>query len=492
VKHVLSILVALVLAAAARAGAETVFIKSGVNEGQGWMFQHHTGCWVATVDHVVDERVVTYVVRRGGKQYFIQPHEAKIEASLHVALLKLPDMPGDCPASSFGEQDEEATLDRVSAEGFTTMERRSGQAAAASGISYGIAAMPVQYRARSEQSDDKRTIAVVPIRPSDQIKKSDSGAPILFHGSGIGEATLPIGLVRNVAGNQAIAVRFDKVRTYLEAMAQPPQASRPPRFSIVAFTGSTPDTACGPQNIQGPQDVRDLGARCGWRARAVKRGGITITLYLGDSPQLVSEVHLRFGQSGTPQEYDVLAAPDAGPAPTWGPSHECPRRGASNEWPCGLGMRPVRTLQIMINDTSAEIREIRVMLSESARSPAARPRIPLDPFQPVTVLDHVHHDWPCSIAVRGTYRRRGIVASAGGLAGSGAGQDLPRVPFRRTRAGIAHAVADGLSNVLDVVRRKQRVESGSRVRFMSVRERIASPSSTRRASDAWVETDELP
>ena len=112
----LAVFLAVALVTLTQANAETVFIRSGQHEGQGWIFQHESGCWVATAGHVVIDGVGVIVVGPNGKQ--AQAVRIVRHTALDLALLELAGTTlRDCPASSLGDRDELAMLDRLLAPG---------------------------------------------------------------------------------------------------------------------------------------------------------------------------------------------------------------------------------------------------------------------------------------------------------------------------------------------------------------------------------------
>ncbi len=345
----------IVLVTLAPVDAETVFIRSGQHEGQGWIFQHESGCWVATAGHVVVDGAGVIVVGPNGKQS--QAVRTVRHPTLDIALLELAGTTlRDCPASSLGDRDELAMLDRLlHQDGGLRFERRSGEAGKTAGISYGVETIAMQILGISEQEP---LFTVRPVDPArDRIVRSDSGGPLRFRGAGFDEAGLPLGLVLDVRRDTVIAVRMDAVRSFMESLVA---AQRPAPtvvaipFTIAAFTGETPDSSCAPLNLLDP------ASHCGWRAKRsrVTRIGLTLDLH---SPRAITAVVVAFEKGATPAGLEVSSGSDPASATDWYGIRYCRVPPGASQIMCTVGQRIARAVRIFVDGTAAHIRSVRVI-----------------------------------------------------------------------------------------------------------------------------------
>jgi hypothetical protein len=337
------------------ASAETVFVKSGRNEGQGWMFLHATGCWVATASHVVIDGAGTLVVGPNGAQ--AQADRIVRHSSVDVAVLHVAGTSAHgCTSSTLGDRDEGALLDRLRhQDGSMEFERRSGEPGRTVGVSYGVESIPMQILGISDRDP---TFTMRPIQAvKDRIGRSDSGGPIRFRGSGLGEAGLPLGLIISVDNGITTAVRMDAIRGFVDAFASsgaPNSSEVPAAYSIAAFTGGTPDTACGPLNVM------NRAAPCGWNARRDGSRRIALTLDLGTDARTISAVIIRFDAGATPNGFEIATSSDVAADGDWIGLRYCPVRPASHEVTCTLGQRTARGVRIIFDGARAHIREVRI------------------------------------------------------------------------------------------------------------------------------------
>jgi hypothetical protein len=357
----LALALALAFAPLTPAGAETVYIRSGQHEGQGWVFLHPTGCWMATAGHVVGEtRAGVIVIGASGAS--AQGDLVVRDPRHDLAIVRLAGaLARACPASPLGDRDVMPMLDRVQHEGAPILFERRNAKAGATSVSYGVEFVGMQVLGISEASS---TFTLRPERRSgDAIAASDSGGPIRFRGSGLGEAGLPLGIVTEIArdrnGTVVVALRMDVVRAFFDGTVaqtpKPPERNAP--ISIAAFSGETPDTACGPLNLL------STSAACGWRARRTSAAKpIALTLDVGEVPGAITAVELRFSNHATPQ--GIAVATSAGLDRDWQGERYCTIPAGRHEVICAVGARTARGVKIVVDGGSVEIIGLRVISQE--------------------------------------------------------------------------------------------------------------------------------
>ncbi|MEA2666795.1 MAG: hypothetical protein QOI11_3739 [Candidatus Eremiobacteraeota bacterium] len=352
-----ALLLASALASAAH--AETVYLRSGQREGQGWIFAHATGCWVATAGHVVPEdRAGVIVIGAGGARG--QGERIVRDPAHDLALIRIAGtLASACPASPLGDRDVRPMLDRVRHEGApVAFERRAAQPGTTN-VSYGVEDVPLQLLGISETAP---TFTLRPERArGDEVYATDSGGPIRFRGSGIGEAGLPLGIVIQTERERSgavdvVALRMDAVRAFFESAAagtaREPERAAP--FGIARFEGETRDTACGPLNLLAAAQP------CGWRASRSAQP-IELVLDLGPAAQTIGGAALRFAAGAVPKGVVVATSFELGGGTQWLGERYCALRPAAREVTCALGLRTVRGIRIVMDGRTVELLEVRVL-----------------------------------------------------------------------------------------------------------------------------------
>jgi hypothetical protein len=320
------------LAQVSTAAAETVFVRSGQNEGQGWVFRHSSGCWGATPGHVIADGPSASAILVGPQGLQAQVDRIFRHPKLDLAILRLTGtLANRCPGSSLGDRNEDAILRRVNLEGAVIkLERRSGKPGSAEGVSYGVEFVEVTLASVSEVEP---TFAVKSLdKNKNQIVQMDSGSPLRFTGTGIGEAGLPLGLVLSTDETQdgivAFALRMDAVRAFFETMVLQEVATSsldlPPStapFGLAGFSGDTPDTACGPTSLLAP------APRCGWRAdRKSLSKPVELTLDLGKHIRLITGIEIQFASNITPTGIAISTMDQPNDMPSPRVERYCARR----------------------------------------------------------------------------------------------------------------------------------------------------------------------
>ena len=346
------------LTALAPAYADTAYVRSGQEEGQGWIFAHRTGCWVATAGHVVkDPRAGVIVIGPGGAS--AQGDLIVRDPDHDLALIRLAGtLARTCPAAPVGDRDVLPMLDRVQHEGSAIIfERREGKPGKTN-VSYGVEFVAMQLLAVSDRSPTFTVRAER--RAGDDVAATDSGGPIRFRGTGIGEAGLPLGIVLAVERDKSvIALRMDVVRAFFDdtVIREPKPALRDAPFTVAGFSGTTPETACGPLNLLA------AAASCGWRAvRTSPANPISITLDVGEIAESVTGVELQFSVGGTPK--GVAVATSSRLDTNWQGERYCPVATGSHRVTCIVGDRVVRAVKIVIDGRAVQIIGIRVVSKE--------------------------------------------------------------------------------------------------------------------------------
>lgn len=352
-RFVASIIVA--ASVAASASSETVLVRSGQSEGQGWAFRTGETCWVASPKHVISADSLMVSGKDGLEA---QGHSIRRHPDLDLALAKLTGAFAEaCPvhAAPLGDRDTAPVLQRLINEGrVISLERRTGTAGDGNGFGLEILSVQVDALRGAEPLFSARLA-----RPDDEIYRSDSGSPIRLRGTGIGEAGLPLGLLQATEtfnGVQYLTVlRMDAVRDFFEADA-PQTAQIAPQneaaaLTVEAFTGKTPDTSCGPLNAV------DANAPCGWRAER-EAGGERIGLILNmDNAQSISLVEMRFGEASTLDGFSVATAVNGG---DFGIDRYCAVALSEAAAACSLGVRKADRLKIVVEGDRAEILGVEV------------------------------------------------------------------------------------------------------------------------------------
>ena len=128
-------------------------------------------------------------------------------------------------------------------------------------------------------------------------------------------------------------------------------ATEPDRvsFTIEAFTGETPDTACATSNILDPS------ATCGWRAHEgpqSKRASLTLEL---DRPIILSAIEFRFAEAESLSLVSVRAKTDDG---AWGSSRPCYKVEGATSISCTFGGWSSDTLFLEFEGHSFELKSV--------------------------------------------------------------------------------------------------------------------------------------
>ncbi|MDR3434991.1 hypothetical protein [Telmatospirillum sp.] len=354
--------------------AEPVLVQSGAEWGQGWVFHHETGCWVATAKHVMatDSAVI---VGPDERQATVSPSGIYRSPNLDIALLKLQGPLADqCPNSLIGDSKLDPLLDRINRQnGQLDIERRSGgmqdKNVVANGVGYARAAF-------LGKSDTDPTIRIEPRDRENWLAETDSGSPVLFVESQAAITGIPIGIVtevKSLGDRQVITViRMDAVRHFLEQTI--PHA---PQFQSISSTGrklagisgSTVDSNCGPDNLlrQGPA--------CGWKARRESANQpIAITIDLGSPVSNISAIHIKVANNSAPggfvvstplQEHNAQAA-----------ERRCALPSGQHEISCPVGLRESRYIRVAVDDDQVELIDIEPLISAASRWPQQDPPEP--------------------------------------------------------------------------------------------------------------------
>ncbi len=350
----------LTIAAFSTACAETVYVRSGQREGQGWVFVHATGCWVATAGHVVPEdRAGVIVIGAGGARG--QGDRIVRDPQHDLALIHLAGtLARACPPSPLSDRDVQPLLDRVRHEGApVAFERRNAQPGTTN-VSYGVEDLPMQLLGVSETAPTF-TLRAERAR-GDDVYATDSGGPIRYRGTGLGEAGLPLGIVIQTESQKSgavavVALRMDAVRSFFESATTgaPSEPERTAPFAIASFDGDTRDTACGPLNLLATAPA------CGWRAqRSSPSHPIEIVLDIGETQQTIGGVVLRFALGAAPKGVVVSTSFEPDHA-EWAGERYCAIPMNVREVTCSLGLRAVRAIRIVMDGRSVDVLAIHVL-----------------------------------------------------------------------------------------------------------------------------------
>ncbi|MHB8462431.1 MAG: hypothetical protein ACYDA1_07270, partial [Vulcanimicrobiaceae bacterium] len=150
--------------------------------------------------------------------------------------------------------------------------------------------------------------------------------------------------------------KYRPVRTSVGTTALPERVNPRGSFDIVAFTGETPDAACGPRNLLDP------AARCGWEAARGNGVRIGLVLDLGSPQQTIQAVKIRFDKGAAPTGFEIATSDDPrANADEWLGIRYCRVPQNSNQVTCTIGERRPRAVRIIIDGNHASIRKIRLL-----------------------------------------------------------------------------------------------------------------------------------
>lgn len=350
-RPLLGLALALILVAASKANADPALVRSGVVEGQGWVFRSSSGCWLATAGHVVQDSGVI-VIGAGGLQ--AEGIETVRRADIDIALVRLAGaLAKECPASSLGDRDSRPLLARVLHEGReVSMERRMAAQVGASGTDF----IQVQIVAVSETDP---SFTVRPIRSGeDSIVQSDSGSPIRMTGNGVGEGGLPLGLiVEDLGHGYARAIRMDAIRAVAESLSparlEAKGAAADRHVEIIEFSGETFDTACGPLVLSRP------AGDCGWRVRKTGRDAVQLVIRPPAPGATISGVTIRFAPGLPPRGVAIATRNTSANTEPWSGDRYC-RVIDPAVLTCELGARAPSLLRFVFEGETFEVTSIEI------------------------------------------------------------------------------------------------------------------------------------
>ncbi len=150
--------------------------------------------------------------------------------------------------------------------------------------------------------------------------------------------------------------KYRPVNRSISTTSSPVRVSPPGSFDIVAFTGVTPDAACGPRNLLDP------AARCGWEAARGNGVRIGLVLDLGSPLQTIQAVKIRFDKGAAPAGFEIATSDDPrANADEWLGIRYCRVPPNSDQVTCTIGARKPRAVRIIIDGNHASIRKIRLL-----------------------------------------------------------------------------------------------------------------------------------
>ncbi len=353
--------------------AETVFIRAGTQQGQGWLFKSGVTCWLLTAKHLVLPGTSMVIVGEGGHQGIARAESVvrSIEDDLALARVDEGRLAYDCPADSFGQTSdaEDASFDEIwHGHAAIVIDWRGGKIERGTGVSTGITSIALVLLGRGDIQQERQqgrgqshTFSMhAANRRSDPAFKGLSGSPILVRGGGVGESGMPLGIQSDVKPDASgddviIATRMSVARAFFELESQKLIQKTAPFLTSVRIAdtrGITSDTACGPLNML------DHSARCGWRVRRTTDiEPIRVELDLG-SVQVVTGVMVRFTTGASSFAVTTTVAPERPSA--WVDRRDCAISRRVTQIECSLGERQARVIAVIFYATATEIRELRV------------------------------------------------------------------------------------------------------------------------------------
>lgn len=333
--------------------AEPVAIRSGLNQGQGWMFARDGRCWVATADHVINEAAGALVSGPAGRN--AQSVQITSDENLDLALLEIQgELAATCPDSSLGDQSSRASIETALRRGSRVLllRRESGD------FGGGVSPVPMDVVGLE---DRRPFFTASPAQQGrDPLVQSDSGAPIVLQRGGVGEAGLPLGIafeLETFDGSTFVRSFFmDQVRElYENARAQSLAVAGTAQSvsgALIAFNGETQDTACGPLNI-----LRSDTA-CGWRVAKAGPAPISISIHLQQSVPDASQITVRFERGHSASGFAVATRASTGSA--WSPEIYCSNASGAEFATCRVSTRTIDAVRLAFEGDALEVLSLAV------------------------------------------------------------------------------------------------------------------------------------
>lgn len=328
--------------------AEPVAIRSGLNQGQGWMFARDGRCWVATADHVINEAAGALVSGPAGRN--AQSVQITSDGNLDLALLEVQgELAATCPDSSLGDQSSRASIESALRRGSRVLllRRESGD------FGGGVSPVPMDVVGL----EDRRPFftASPAQHERDPLVQSDSGAPIVLQRGGVGEAGLPLGIafeLETFDGSTFVRSLFmDQVRELYENTRAQSLAITGTTQSVsgelIAFNGETQDTACGPLNIMRSDTA------CGWRVAKAGPAPISISIQLQQPAPDAAQITVRFARGRAASGFAVATRASAGSA--WSPEIYCSNSSRAEFATCQVSIRTIDAVKLALEGDEIEI-----------------------------------------------------------------------------------------------------------------------------------------
>ncbi|MBV9749962.1 MAG: hypothetical protein JO157_14225 [Acetobacteraceae bacterium] len=335
--------------------AETVRVMAGDSvTGEGWTYADGGECYVVTARHVVVQggrATLPLLVNAAGIE------GQGVEPALPPDTLRVGGEPMDAArfrvigalsthcGDDLGYENLSATLARV---------KDTGQALYISKVlPHGSEEIVPAAVIALNKDGDRFTLR--PASGADAIVQSDSGSPVRLRGEAAVEQGLPLGLVTDSLGDgTALVLRMDAIRRWVtasraESVGAAGGAGLP--LSVVAWSGETPDPACGPANLL------DAAAACGWRAHAARSAAtVDLDLAVGSGSAPVSEVRLTLEPGARLSGMEVLVPDEQG----WQSVRYCPAAPGAAVQSCAFLPRIAKAVRLRLAGFAGGVRKVEV------------------------------------------------------------------------------------------------------------------------------------
>jgi len=277
------------------AAAAPVFIESGTEFGQGWIFRNGAQCWVATAKHVLPSDQGTIATEAGD---FGQISNVRRHETLDIAIAVIEGQAAaKCPADTLGYRDSRPALSNASLRGRDLVQQKIFHCSAddrAAQTCGGISNTPVRIDTYGGNDVKFGFYSTGP----QAMAGGDSGSVIRETQSGGVSAGQPVGMVLQANPTSSYAIVFSEVRAFIETLnakgAEPRKSSTKATAStslrFVEFGGALGSPDCGPLNALRP-------APCPFNASPLT-GQKTVDVILSTAfPQDISGFSFQFGAS---------------------------------------------------------------------------------------------------------------------------------------------------------------------------------------------------
>lgn len=255
------------------AQAEPVFVRAGIETGQGWLVRRGRECLVVTAGHVVRNTDRGVVVGRGGHKGVFRKIDVAPPSGADLAVLRVEGeaLEKRCPASSLGYDDSRYAL-AAAKTARTELLMEVVEPTANDDVGNGqVRSIPIVVDTFDSGSNSATFVFVPARRDLPLLGQGDSGAAILDPRQTGVAAGQPLGLVvrEEIGKGFGIAVRFDLAKAMVKTLESGPARATDRQTSSAALAlgewdASLGDPLCVPTNaLDGTGCPVDLRPRPG-------------------------------------------------------------------------------------------------------------------------------------------------------------------------------------------------------------------------------------